>query len=119
METRITARHFELTPELKEFAEKQINRLSRYFDHIIDCHLTLDSVKSRMTAELRVKVHGTVLNSKENSFDMRASMEKVLDKMESQLKKYKAKLKDKQPKATKAIKQELNSKAISCELEEE
>jgi len=118
METRITARHFELSPELKEFAEKQVGRLSRYFDHIIDCHLTLDSVRSRMTAELKVKVHGTILNSKQNSFDMHTSVEKVLGKMESQLKKYKAKLKDKKPRVTKAIKEELNTKAISCELEE-
>lgn len=119
METRITARHFNLTPELKEFCEKQISRLERYFDHIIDCHLILDLEKSRMTAELKLKVHGTALNSKESSFDMHASVEKVLSKMESQLRKYKAKLKDKKPKKTKAIKQELNAKALTCKLEEE
>jgi putative sigma-54 modulation protein len=119
METRITARHFNLTPELKEFCEKQISRLERYFDRIIHCHLILDLEKSRMTAELKLKVHGTALNSKESSFDMHISVEKVLSKMEVQLKKYKAKLKDKKPRKTKAIKQELNAKALACELEEE
>ena len=119
METRITARHFDLRPELKEFAEEQISRLERYFDHIIDCHLILDLEKTRMTAELKLTVHGTVLNSKESSFDMYASIEKVLAKMEAQLKKYKAKLKDKKPKKTKVIKQELNAKALTCELDQE
>ena len=119
METRITARHFDLTPELRGFVEKQMNRMSRYFNHIIDCHLILDLEKSRITAELKVKVYGTILNSKESSFDMYASVEKVLSKMENQLKKYKGKLKDRKPKKTKAIKQELDAKALSCELEEE
>ncbi len=119
METRITARHFDLTPELREFAEKQINRLNKYFDHIIDCHLILDVERSRMTAELKVKVHGTVLNSNESSFDMYASIEKVLNKMEARLKRYKSKLRDKEPKKTKAIKQKLNAKALTCDLEQE
>ena len=119
MENRITARHFDLTPELKEFVEKQISRLNRYFNHIIDCHIILDMEKSRATAELKVKVYGTILNSKESSFEMYASVEKVISKMEAQLKKYKGKLKDTKPKKTKAIKQELNAKALTCELEEE
>lgn len=119
METRITARHFDLTPELREFAEKQIGRLDRYFNHIIDCHIILDLEKSRMTAELKVKVYGTVLNSKESSFDMYASIERVLSKMETQLKRYKSKLKDKEPRKTKAIKQKLDAGALACDLEEE
>lgn len=119
METRITARHFDLTPELKEFAEKQISRLNRYHSHVMDCHIILDMEKSRATAELRVKVYGTILNSKESSFDMYASVEKVIGKMEARLKKYKGKLKDRKPKKTKVIKQKLNAKALTCELEGE
>jgi putative sigma-54 modulation protein len=98
MEKRITARHFELTEELKDFAEKQLDRLSRYFNQIIDCHLVLELEKSRQSAELNVKVYGTVLTSKHRSFDMYESVEKVTDKMESQVKKYKGKLKDRKPK---------------------
>jgi putative sigma-54 modulation protein len=108
MRIRITARHFDLTEDLKSFAEKQIDKLERYFDNIIDSHLILDMEKSRMTAELKIKVYGTVLTSKYRSFDMYDSVEKVIDKMEAQLKKYKAKLKDKKAKKTSAIKTRIN-----------
>jgi putative sigma-54 modulation protein len=109
MQIRITARHFDLTEDLKSFAEKQIGKLRRYFNHIIDSHLILDMEKSRMTAELKVKVYGTVLSSKYRSFDMYDSVEKVIDKMEAQIKKYKAKLTDKKPKKTSAIKEKMVS----------
>ena len=95
MEIRTTARHFDLTDDLKNFAENAIEKLERYFNHIIDTHLILDAEKSRMTAELKVKVYGTVLTSKVRSFDMYDSVEKVIDKMEGQLKRYKGRLKDK------------------------
>lgn len=95
MQIRTTARHFDLTDDLKDFAEKHIGKLGRYFNHIIDSHLILEMEKSRMTAELKLKVYGTVLTSKHKSFDMYDSVEKVIGKMEGQLKRYKGKLKDK------------------------
>jgi putative sigma-54 modulation protein len=98
MQIRTTARHFDLTDDLKDFVEKHLNKLERFFDHIIDSHLILEMEKSRMTAELKLKVYGTVLTSKHRSFDMYDSVEKVMDKMERQLKTYKGKLQDKKAK---------------------
>jgi putative sigma-54 modulation protein len=108
MQIRTTARHFDLTEDLKNFAENQIEKLGRYFDNIIDSHLILDMEKSRMSAELKVKVYGTVLSSKYRSFDMYDSVEKVIDKMETQIKKYKAKLTDKKAKKASARKTRMN-----------
>jgi putative sigma-54 modulation protein len=109
MQIRITARHYDLTGDIKSFAEKQIGKLARYFNNIIDSHLILHMEKSRMTAELKVKVYGTVLSSKYRSFDMYDSVEKVVDKMEVQIKKYKAKLTDKKAKKVTAIKEKMVS----------
>jgi putative sigma-54 modulation protein len=95
MEIRTTARHFELTDNLRKFAEDEIKRLEKYYDHIIDCHLTMSVEKSRQIAELTVKVYGTVLTSKAKAFDMYVAVEQVLAKMETQIKKYKSKLREK------------------------
>ena len=108
MQIRTTARHFDLNEDLKSFSEKQIGKLGKYFDHIIDSHLILDMEKSRMTAELKVKVYGTVLSSKYRSFDMYDSVEKVIDKMEAQIRKYKAKLTDKKAKKGSTRKGQMN-----------
>ena len=95
MEIRTTARHFQLTNNLRKYAEDEIKRLEKYYDHIIDTHLTMSVEKSRQIAELTVKVYGTVLTSKAKAFDMYIAVEQVISKMESQIKKYKAKLRDK------------------------
>jgi putative sigma-54 modulation protein len=119
MQIRTTARHFDLTDDLRDFAEKHVQRLARYFDHIIDSHLILETEKSRKTAELKLQVYGTVLTSKHKSFDMYDSVEKVIDKMEGQLKRYKGKLKDKKvKKAQKASQLERESQARGGEEEE-
>ncbi len=94
MEIRTTARHFQLSDNLKKYAEDETKRLEKYYDHIIDAQLTMSVEKSRQIAELTVKVYGTVLTSKSKAFDMYVAVEQVIGKMESQIKKYKAKLRD-------------------------
>jgi len=121
MQIRTTARHFDLTDDQKSFAEKQIGKLERYFNHIIDSHLILEMEKSRMSAELKVKVYGTVLTSKHRSFDMYDSVEKVIDKMEGQLKRYKGKLTDKKAKKaqkTLSLERKTEGSSENEELEE-
>jgi len=86
MEIRTTARHFELTDNLRKFAEDEIKRLEKYYDHIIDCHLTMSVEKSRQIAELTVKVYGTVLTSKAKAFDMYVAVEQVPPKWKRRLK---------------------------------
>ncbi len=122
MQSRTTARHFDITDELKNFVDKEIDKLEKYFNNIIDTHLILDAEKSRMTAELKVKVQGTVLTSKVRTFDMYESVEKVINKMEQQLKKYKERLKDKKAKTVqKASPQRRREEVTSMpeEMEEE
>jgi putative sigma-54 modulation protein len=104
MEIRTTARHFELTDNLKKFAEDEVKRLEKYYDHIIDCHLTMSVEKARQIAELTVKVYGTVLTSKSKAFDMYVAVEQVIGKMETQIKKYKSKLREKKTAKRAAIK---------------
>jgi putative sigma-54 modulation protein len=98
MKVRITSRHFELTDDLKTFAESRMQSLTRYFSNIIDVHLKLDVEKYRHTADLNATVYGTVLSCSANSSDMYASVDEVVNKMEAQVKKYKSRLQDKDQK---------------------
>nr|MBN2278488.1 ribosome-associated translation inhibitor RaiA [candidate division Zixibacteria bacterium] len=97
MNIEITARHFDLTPELREHIEKEVTGLKRYFEHIIASEVILDVEKYRQTSEIKVKVYKDVITGKADSNDMYASIEKSIDKVKTQLKKYKGKLKEKHP----------------------
>jgi putative sigma-54 modulation protein len=95
MKIIVTARHFDLNENLNTYANNEIKRLEKYFDHIIESHLTMSIEKNRQIADLSAKVYGTVLTSKAKTYDMYIAIEQVVSKMESQIKKYKSKLKDK------------------------
>jgi putative sigma-54 modulation protein len=97
MNIKITARHFDLTPELKEHLEREVAGLTRYFENIISAEVILDVEKYRQTAEIKAKVYKEVITGKANSDDMYQSIEKAVNKVKGQLKKYKGKLKDKRP----------------------
>ncbi len=90
MELQVTARHFDLTPELKVYAESTVFPLKKYFDRIIDSHLVLDIQKRRMIAELTVDVFGQKLIAHSITDDLYVSIDGVVDKMQRQLKRYSA-----------------------------
>ena len=95
MQVRVTARHFDLTDNLNTYAQDEIKRLEKYFDHIIEANLTMTIEKNRQIAELSCKVYRTTLTSKAKTYDMYVAIEQVVSKMETQIKRYKSKLKDK------------------------
>jgi len=94
MQVKVTARHFDLSDTLSEYATNETKRLEKYFDHIIDAQLTMTIEKNRQIAELSVKVYGTVLTSKAKTYDMYLSIEQVVSKMETQIKRYKDRLRN-------------------------
>jgi putative sigma-54 modulation protein len=94
MEITTTSRRFKLTPDIKEMVEKRIAKLSRYSDHIQEAHLVLAQEKYRHIAELTLHAGGSDLISREETSEMVSAIDAVVDRMERQLKKLNARLKD-------------------------
>ncbi len=95
MKIKITARHFDLTPQLKESIDKELTGLTRYFENIISAEAILDVEKHRQSAEIRAKVYNATITGRADSNDMYVSIEQAATKVKTQLKKYKGKLKEK------------------------
>lgn len=93
MQLLITARHMELTEALKEHLRNKIDRLNKYVDDIIEANAILSVEKYRHSAEITLKVNGTTFNSVDITENMYTSIDRVIDKLERQLKKYKGKRK--------------------------
>jgi putative sigma-54 modulation protein len=95
MQTKLTARHFDLTPQIRTKAEEEIEGLKRFYDHIISAEFTLDVEKHRRLAELRVKVSREVLSGTGDSDDMYKSISLAVDKVKAQLIRHKERMKEK------------------------
>ena len=92
MNFSITARHFKLQDDLKEYVEEKIKKLDRYHENILDVDVVLGWEKQNRYAEIRISVYGKQIVIKEISEEIRKSFDLALDRAERQLKKYKDKL---------------------------
>ena len=97
MQKKVTARHFDLTPEIRAKAEEEMEGLTRFFDRIVSADYVLDVERHRRFAELRVKVHAHVLSGSAETDDIITAIAAAADKVKVQLKKFKGKMKDKDP----------------------
>ena len=94
MQITTTARHFELTPALKDHIEDRLTRLTRYFDQLIRSHVTLSVQKHEHLAEIAMHGNGVDFNGHGKSEDMYVSVDLAVEKLERQLKKYKEKIRN-------------------------
>lgn len=99
MEIKVRTHHLDITPSLKEYAYKKMEKLEKFFDNIqeIVIELNVESVsetEQRQVAMGTIWASGTVIRAKESSSTMYASIDLVFDKLEKQLRRYKEKLRD-------------------------
>ncbi|MFQ5707400.1 MAG: ribosome hibernation-promoting factor, HPF/YfiA family [bacterium] len=92
MRINFTARHFKASKKLKDYAERKVLRLKKYYDGIIDCEIILDYEKLTQVAEIAISVYNQRLVAIEKSEDIFKSIDFAVDKLERQIKKYKEKL---------------------------
>ena len=95
MKFTFTSRHFKAHETLKEFATSETEKFNRFYDGIMKCEVILSFEKatnSVKTAEVVLKINNHhVITAKEKTDDFAASIEGAVDKVVSQLKKYKEK----------------------------
>lgn len=85
----------ELTEAIRNYAEKKVGRLEKYFDHITEATVLLEIQKNLHIVEVLIAAKGVFMKGLEKSEDLYASIDLATDKIEKQLVKYKEKLKNK------------------------
>jgi putative sigma-54 modulation protein len=94
MKFQITSRHFDLTPEIRAFAEERVEKLKRYFEQIIDVSVILSIEKHRNAAEITLHTNGQNLVGTSEAPEMKAAIDGAVDRIETQLRKHKDRLTD-------------------------
>jgi len=94
MQINLTGHHVEITPALRNYVENKCQRMERHFDHVTNMHVVLQVEKQRQKAEATVYVAGGQLFANAEDDDMYAAIDILVDKLDTQLRKHKSKLKD-------------------------
>ncbi|MBN1492130.1 MAG: ribosome-associated translation inhibitor RaiA [Phycisphaerae bacterium] len=92
MQIVVSARHGEITNEMKEYAERKTSKLLKYYDKIQEIEVILDRESAKHRVEIIVNAeHRNMFVATETDDDCFAATDLVVDKMERQLTKHKEK----------------------------
>ena len=85
MNISITFRHMDASEAIKTYAREKVAKLQKFLREPMTAKVTLSHDKLRHMAETRISSGGAHLEAKETSDDMYASIDKVIDKLERQI----------------------------------
>ncbi|MCA9794753.1 MAG: ribosome-associated translation inhibitor RaiA [Candidatus Eremiobacteraeota bacterium] len=97
MQVTVKGKHFDVTEALKVYANEKVTKISRYFDHVISADVTLSTERNWHIAEVTVFGQGFDMRGEERTKDMYNSIDRVIDKLERQIKKQKGKVVARRP----------------------
>lgn len=88
-----TGKGMEVSESLKARVEKKLGKMERYFSQEAEATVRFKQQKgARNIVELTVSVSGLILRAEESSNDMYLSIDRAVDKLESQVRRYRTKL---------------------------
>ena len=92
MEITFSSRHGDLPEALKEYARQEVEGLSKYFERLVEAHITLDQEGHRNIAEVRIHSSNDTHFASSVAEDMRSAIDGTLVKLKRQLQRHKDKL---------------------------
>ena len=93
MRLQVKGKNVEVTPSIREYAERKLAKLERRLAEQTQVEVELSeqrnpSIAASQVAEATVFTKGPTLRVREASPDMRASIDQLVDKLERQVKRY-------------------------------
>ncbi|SCA63855.1 Putative sigma-54 modulation protein [Chlamydiales bacterium SCGC AG-110-P3] len=104
----VTGRHVLVTDAMKDYAFDKISKIERFNLRIIDVIVTMDIQKLQHIVNIELKVNDFRLKSTAVSNDIYASIDKAVDKVQAQLRRYKERLNDRQTRGLKVVDMQVN-----------
>lgn len=93
MKIAIRGKNTEISEGLRDYVEKKLNKLSRYFEQINDVQVTAVTQHGSYIMEVTIPLNGFILRAEENSDDnLYAAVDLVVEKLEKQIHKHRSRL---------------------------
>ncbi len=92
MKISMACRKIDLTQGMKDYAEKKLQKLDKFFDESTDAKLVFSVEKDRQKVELTIFHHNTIFRVETVTEDIYASVDKAISDVERQIRKNKTRL---------------------------
>ncbi len=91
MNIKITGKDVKATDAIKEYTEKKLERIQKYFDEDFNVNVTIRTEKNIQIAEMHVITRANTYRAVTEHKDLYASIDKDIDILEGQIRKAKTK----------------------------
>ncbi len=78
-----------LSPAVREYIEKKISKIERHFRNLRGATVVHEEIRGRHTVEITLMGDGMTLRAEDSTNDLRATVDSVMDKLDSQLSRFK------------------------------
>lgn len=95
MRVTITSKNFNASDHLKDTIEKKFEKLGKYFSDDITANVMISTEAGRDKLEATINAKGTFFRAEEATNDVYECVDKVVDKLSSQMSRFKTKLQKK------------------------
>jgi len=102
MEIQYIGKGIEINDNLKNFMEKKLNKIAK-LDQILDITVTLAQEKYRYVADFLIHTRNNTWNIKEESSDIKLSIQQAINKLQRQIAKQRDKVVDRKRRAKDSI----------------
>lgn len=94
MNFNIRGENINITPSLRDYTEKKINKLEKYFDPaaLSEVRVNMRVHNNEQVVEVTIPVQGLLLRAEDTHDDMYAAIDLVVTKLDRQIKKYKTRV---------------------------
>lgn len=95
MQITVIGRHLEATDALKQYTTDKLSKLEKYLPKTIQVVVTLSVVKKiHHSAEAVIKSNGLLIQASEETDEMYTAIDRLIEKLERRVRKYREKLVD-------------------------
>lgn len=92
MKVIISSKNYSASDRLKENIEKKLEKLGKYFSNDIVANVTVVSEKGKYKLEATINAKGTIFRAEETAEDPYTGIDRVVDKLSTQMSRFKTKL---------------------------
>jgi putative sigma-54 modulation protein len=104
----IIGRNVFVTEGMKNYAMDKIGKIDRFHNHVFDVHVTMDIQKLEHSVVIILNVSHLKIKVSAISTDMYVSIDKAVEKLQAQLRRWKGKIQDHHKKGISAIDMTVN-----------
>ena len=94
MEIRFVQRGTEVDSKLRDYMEKKISKLEKFFRRILNCQIVVTHHKGSFNVETTANANGVILRAEEDANEPREAFDQALKNLERRIKKHNSYLKD-------------------------